>query len=99
MAEEVSQGPCRGLMGGRKRWADLSAEQQAGVVILGCLQVGLLAAALWDLAHRSAEELRGDKRMWAALVFINWIGPLAYFTVGRKTGLRCPRSSQSSPAA
>jgi len=36
--------------------------------------------------------------MWAVLVFINWIGPLAYFTVGRKKGICCARSSESSPA-
>jgi hypothetical protein len=25
--------------------------------------------------------------MWAGIAFINWIGPLAYFTIGRKDGL------------
>ncbi len=69
-----------------KRWADLSAGQQVGVVILGAAQLGLLIAALWDLVRRPAEQVRGDKRMWAALVFINWIGPIAYFTIGRKRG-------------
>jgi hypothetical protein len=72
----------------KKRWADLSAGQQAGIIVLGAIQVGLLAAALWDIAHRSADQVRGDRRMWAALVFINWIGPLAYFTIGRK-GCAC----------
>ena len=46
--------------------------------------MGLLAAALWDLAHRKPEEVRGDRRMWAGLVFINWIGPIAYFAIGRR---------------
>jgi hypothetical protein len=68
----------------KKRWADLSAGQKVTVVLLGAAQVALLAAALWDLAHRSADEVRGEKRMWAALVFINWVGPIAYFTIGRK---------------
>jgi hypothetical protein len=74
---------------GKKRWADLSSDQKVAVVILGTVQVGLLMAALWDLAHRSADEVRGDRRIWAALVFINWIGPLAYFAVGRKGCIRC----------
>jgi hypothetical protein len=71
-----------------KRWTDLSAGQKVTVVVLGAGQLALLVAALWDLVHRSADEIRGDKRMWAALVFINWIGPLAYFAIGRKDGLR-----------
>jgi hypothetical protein len=73
----------------KKRWTDLSAGQKVGLVVLAAAQIGLLAAALWDLAHRSADEIRGDKRMWAALVFINWIGPLAYFCVGRKECACC----------
>ncbi|MFH0915225.1 MAG: PLDc N-terminal domain-containing protein [bacterium] len=70
----------------KKRWAELSAGQKMVVVVGATLQVSLLATALWDLAHRTADEVRGDRRVWAGLVFINWIGPLAYFTVGRKCG-------------
>ena len=70
-----------------KRWADLSAGQKVAVVVLGAAQLALLVAALWDLAHRGADEIRGDKRMWATLVFINWVGPIAYFTIGRRGGL------------
>lgn len=69
---------------GKKSWSDLSDGQKIGVIVGAVLQFGLLAAALWDLAHRSADEVRGDRRIWAGVVFINWIGPLAYFTVGRK---------------
>ena len=67
-----------------RRWADLSDSQKLGVIILGTVQVGLLAAALWDLAHRKPDEVRGGRKLWAALVFINWIGPLAYFALGRR---------------
>lgn len=68
----------------RKSWADLSTGQRIAVIILGTIQFGLLVAALWDLVHREAEEIRGDRRMWAGIVFINWFGPLAYFTIGRR---------------
>ena len=71
----------------KRRWADLSAGQKIAVAVAATLQAGLLVAALWDLAHRGSDEVRGDRRVWAGLVFINWIGPLAYFTVGRKRGL------------
>ena len=74
----------------KTRWVDLSNSQKVGIVVLGTVQVGLLAAALWDLVHRSPDEVRGDRRIWAGLVFINTIGPLAYFAIGRKGGVRCP---------
>jgi len=85
----------------KKKWSDLSDSQKAGVIIAGALQLGLLAAALWDLAHRTADEVRGDRRMWAGLVFINWIGPLAYFTIGRKESLfsfRCLMGKRATVA-
>jgi hypothetical protein len=71
----------------KKRWVDFSLAQRAGIVVLAAAQMGLLAAALWDLAHRDADEVRGDRRVWTGLVFVNWIGPLAYFGFGRKGGL------------
>ena len=75
----------------KKRWDDFSTGQKAGIVVLATAQVGLLATALWDLAHRDAEDVRGDRRLWTGLVFVNWIGPLAYFAVGRKSaGCRLP---------
>jgi hypothetical protein len=72
----------------KKRWSDLSPGQQMAVIIGAVLQIGLLAAALWDLSHRKNDEIRGDRRMWFALCFIDFLGPIAYFTIGRKDG--CP---------
>lgn len=69
-----------------KKWSELSDAQKAGIIVASVVQIGLLAAALWDLGHRTSDEVRGSRRMWAGLVFVNWIGPLAYFTVGRKRG-------------
>ena len=63
---------------------DLSAAQQAllgGAVVV---QLGLLGAALLDLRRRPARKVRGDKRVWVAAAFVNYIGPLAYFACGRK---------------
>lgn len=68
----------------KKSWADLSMLQKIGIIIGGTLQVGLLVVGLWDLAHRPAAEIRGDRRFWAGFMFVNWIGPLAYFAYGRK---------------
>jgi hypothetical protein len=67
-----------------KNWAELTTTQKIGTVVSGIIQIALLIAALWDLRSRPQEEIRGSKKLWTALVFINWIGPIAYFVVGRK---------------
>jgi hypothetical protein len=68
----------------KKGFKDLSREQQVGVVALGTFQVSLQLAALWDLWHRPAEQVKGRKPAWAAATFINTFGPLAYFKFGRR---------------
>jgi hypothetical protein len=65
-------------------WRELAPWQQWGIVFLTILQLSLLTAALWDIKHRSMAEINGSKAMWIALAFINFIGPLAYFSFGRK---------------
>jgi hypothetical protein len=71
-------------MESRKRWAELSATQRASIVAAGAVQVALLGAALSDLARRPSAEVNGSKRVWAAVSFVNFIGPLAYFAFGRR---------------
>ena len=63
----------------KKRWGDLSPIQKVCIIIGATIQFGLLAAGLWDLAHRTPDEVRGDRRFWAGFMFVNWIGPIAYF--------------------
>ena len=58
--------------------------------------LGLLAVTLIDIKRRPASQIRGSKRLWTTLSFINWvIGPVAYFIVGR----RRQRSSSAANAA
>jgi hypothetical protein len=49
------------------------------------LQLGLVVLALYDLL-RPERQVRGDsKLMWGLIiVFINLIGPILYFLVGRR---------------
>lgn len=68
----------------KKQWSDLTTTQKVSVVLLGTLQLVLLAAALWDIQQRSADEINGSKQLWRAAAFVNFIGPLAYFMFGRK---------------
>jgi hypothetical protein len=68
----------------KKRWRDLSGRQRAGITGAGVVQLGLLAAALADLRRRPAKRVRGSKRVWFGVSFVNFVGPLAYFAFGRK---------------
>jgi hypothetical protein len=67
-----------------KRWGDLSSTQRKAVVLSGVVQLGLLAAALADIYRRPVEEIRGDKRLWAVVAFVNFVGPVSYFLFGRR---------------
>ena len=71
----------------RRRWSDLSTGQQAAIVAAGTVQVALAATAWWDLAHRPASQMRGPKAAWALGIAVNWVGPIAYFTLGRQPSL------------
>jgi hypothetical protein len=67
-----------------KSWGDLSSTQRKAVVLSGVVQLGLLAAALADIYRRPAQEIRGDKRLWAVVAFVNFVGPVLYFLFGRR---------------
>ena len=68
----------------KKRWADLTPGQQTAVLVLGSIQLSLAATAWIDLARRPARQVNGRKGIWAAVIAINWIGPLSYFRWGRR---------------
>jgi hypothetical protein len=67
-----------------RSWSSLSPRSRAAVVAAGVVQVGLQAAALIDLRRRPAKRVNGPKPLWVALSFVNTIGPISYFVVGRK---------------
>ena len=68
----------------KKRWSDLSPAKRRAIIAAGVVQNGLLVAALVDIRRRPQKKVRGDKRLWAAGSFVSWVGPIAYFTYGRK---------------
>lgn len=69
----------------KKSWAELSPKQRVLTVVGAVLQLTLLALAQWDIRHRPAEQIRGDKRFWTAVSLVNFVGPIAYFLFGRRT--------------
>jgi hypothetical protein len=62
-------------------------------VFFSLIQIALLAAALWDIHRRSEDEINGSKRTWRAIVFVNYVGPIAYFLFGRKQEQSLPLAS------
>ena len=67
-----------------RRWQDLSPISRAGIVVAATIQLGLLGAAQADIHRRRADELNGPRWLWVAVSFINFIGPITYFAVGRR---------------
>ena len=67
-----------------KKWSELSTGQRRGIVVSGIVQFALLIAALTDIWRRPKEEIRGDRRLWTAASFVNFVGPISYFVFGRR---------------
>ncbi|MBW9207661.1 PLD nuclease N-terminal domain-containing protein [Mumia sp. zg.B53] len=66
------------------RWSDLTTRQRRAVVLVGAAEVVLTTAALTSLARTPSTRLRGPKAAWIAGCFVQPVGPLAYFLVGRR---------------
>jgi hypothetical protein len=64
------------------RWKDLTPGRQTALLTLACVQVSLAATAWADLALRPAEEVNGSKGKWAAVIAVNFVGPVLYFRRG-----------------
>jgi hypothetical protein len=70
----------------KKKWSEISRRKRRLITVLGVVEIVLLAAALWDIKRRPAGQVRGPKWMWSALAFVGFVGPLAYFSCGRRRG-------------
>lgn len=68
----------------RRRWRDLSPAQRTAALVLASVQLSLAATAWTDLARRPASGVNGPKPLWAAVVAVNVLGPVAYFRWGRR---------------
>lgn len=65
-----------------RRWADLTDRQKTLVLVGASVQLSLAATAWTDLARRPASQVNGSKALWAAVIGVNFVGPIAYFTRG-----------------
>jgi hypothetical protein len=71
-----------------KKWSHLSPARKTVVLTLASVQLSLAATAWADLASRPAEQVNGSKAKWAAIIAVNFFGPLAYFRWGRRSSSR-----------
>jgi hypothetical protein len=67
-----------------RRWDELPPAGKALVMGLTAVQVSLAVSAWTDLATRPADQVNGSKRKWAAVIAVNFVGPLIYFRRGRR---------------
>ena len=68
----------------RKRWNEMSEKQKAATVVAAAVQLALAAAAWADLARRPANLLGRPKVAWGLAIAVNFVGPISYFTLGRR---------------
>lgn len=68
----------------KRRWSDMTTRQKTVTVVAGAVQLALAATAWMDLRRRPAKLVNGSKVMWAGIIGVNFVGPIAYFVWGRR---------------
>lgn len=71
-----------------EKWSDLTPGQQNAIKILAVTDLIAKIVMLVDIRRRPADLIRGPKRLWRAAAAVNTLGPLAYFTIGRRKTAR-----------
>jgi hypothetical protein len=61
---------------------------QARAGMQGLINLALMIWTIWDIRHRSDEEINGRRKLWYMAAFAPPIGPIAYFIFGRKRGVQ-----------
>ena len=65
-----------------KKWRDLTPRSRTALLVAATIELSMAATAWADLAVRPATHLKGTKRLWAALIGVSFIGPIAYAVCG-----------------
>jgi len=69
-----------------KRYRGLSPAVKVALWVLIALEAVLIVAAQRDIQRRPTERIRGPKLLWRLVATINFLGPAAYFGIGRRRG-------------
>ncbi len=81
----------------RPKRAPSPAQARAGVQ--GIINLALMIWTIWDIRHRSDDEINGKRKLWMMAAFAPPIGPIAYFIFGRKRGAQQDEALSSSDSA
>lgn len=68
----------------KRKWSDLSTGQRAAVIAGGVVELVVTTRAMRDLLRRPSAQVRGPKVLWVLATFVQPVGPMAYFLVGRR---------------
>lgn len=74
-------------MSPKKSFKQLPFAARLGIIGAGILELTLLLVTLNDLRKRPAALVRGSKKGWRIVSFINFFGPVSYFAFGRRKQL------------
>jgi hypothetical protein len=67
----------------RPGWNSMTPGFRTALVALAAVEATLLLAAQVDITRRPAKRIAGTKGAWRAVSLIEFIGPIAYFALGR----------------
>ncbi len=81
----------------KPRRAPSPAQARAG--LQGLINLALMIWTIWDIRHRSDDEINGKRKLWMMAAFAPPIGPIAYFILGRKRGVQKDSPLSSSDSA
>ncbi len=71
-------------MAQRKRWSELSLKTRVAIIVGAVAELIMTTLALRDLRRRPSGNVRGSKPLWVLGFFVQPIGPLLYFWIGRR---------------
>ena len=73
-------------MAEKRSWSDLPARSKVLIVIASLVEIVVTGVALRDIKERPASSVRGPKLLWAAVCFVQPVGPVSYLVCGRRRG-------------
>ena len=83
MTEITDQPPATTAPKSRRTKSPAQA-RAAGQGALNLVNLALMIWMIWDIRHKSDEEINGRRKLWYMAAFAPPIGPIAYFIFGRK---------------